>query len=74
MTDNDMIDVCPECDGSSLRLRVTDECEHRYLCKDCMASFDEPDERPSKGGGIGSDALLERIVDDPDELREATGL
>lgn len=74
MTNDDMIDVCPECDGSSLRLRVTGECEHRYLCKDCGGTFDDPNQRPPKSNGVSADALLERIVDDPDELREATGL
>jgi len=74
MTDEETITACPECDSGRLRRRVTDQKEHRYKCKDCSHTFNEPVERCRKATGPGADVMLERVVDDADKLREATGL
>jgi ribosomal protein L37AE/L43A len=73
MTDN-TINACPECDSSSLRVRVTDRQAQQYKCKDCGNTFDRPTIREKQANGVGADTMLERIVDDPEALKERTEL
>jgi len=74
MTNDDTITACPECDSSRIRRRVTDRKEYPWKCKDCCYTFNDPVERERHTHGVGADVMLERVIDNPEELKEATEL
>lgn len=69
---DDTINACPECDSSSLRHRTRKD--ESYICKDCRATFDDPVVREKQAHGISAEVMLERVVDDPEAVLEATEL
>jgi transposase-like protein len=68
---SEVIDVCPECNDSALRVRpggIRSQSKHRYLCERCGAEFDTPRRReryvPNTQHG-----LAKRLADaDPDAV------
>lgn len=70
----DEIEVCPECDSSSLynnnpdAYRGSGEAK-RYGCYDCKATFDVPPKRDRKPGGGRRHGLASRLAGaDPDDV------
>jgi transposase-like protein len=61
------VTVCPECDSATIENRVADGKKGRtsdgdYYCLDCHAHFDNPDNRPAKGGTVGGSELAAKLA------------
>jgi transposase-like protein len=78
MTETPMLAVCPECETTDIRHRVSKGRsrdaigDERYRCVECEARFDDPKERPSKrsddrASRRGLSAKLEAIGRENDE-------
>lgn len=55
--DEDLVDACPECDGTTVYARETKPEPERWRCSTCEATFDEPNRRPRKQSGKTDDEL-----------------
>ena len=68
--DEDQVLACPSCDSPNVKARTRDAPE-RWLCAQCMESFETPDvrERKTNTGDSGVHGLAKQLLDaDPDEV------
>ena len=67
-TDEDTVEACPDCDGTTIYARKTKPADERWRCSGCSAVFSEPVIRPTKTGGSSpDDEEDEDTVELPDE-------
>lgn len=71
--DDDMVDVCPECDlAASVRVIHPSGPQDRYRCDQCSAHFPEPEQRERKqidssDTGRGGSLVSRLSAADPEE-------
>jgi len=71
---DERIKCCPECEESHITRRFPEKPEarndgnnDRWRCKQCTATFDQPDERPrEKGRGRSARGTVARMLEDAD--------
>jgi transposase-like protein len=61
----DTIDVCPECDQSSIETNSSrdDGGLPQYRCNRCGSTFDEPDKRERRATGDKVNGLAKELLD-----------
>lgn len=60
---------CPHCESTRYKVLVTRPPASNKYCRDCEATFAEPETRPARGKhGAGSDLAAKLIAADPDDV------
>jgi transposase-like protein len=79
---SDEIPCCPSCESSRIYARTTgnrgrwrkSDAEQSWRCKDCDETFEAPDQRAKRSGGVSRFGAAKTLRDmDPDDVPELRG-